>query len=183
MRGRADRSRLAAMVRLCVALALLLFGQACIVHTNNPPPGGGGGGYAGGGYAQYPPGSRVSVLWKGTWYAAVVRQTSGNLTLVHYVGYSNSWDEWVAPGRIRGAGGPAYDNSPPPAYNNPPPPAYNNPPPPAAMYYSPGSRVSVLWKGSWYPAVVLKRNGNLYYVHYDGYSSSWNEWVAVGRIR
>ena len=161
------------MVKRCIALAILLFSNACIIHANNPPPsgGGGGGGYSnsGGGYAPYPAGSRVSVLWKGSWYSAVVRQTSGNQSLVHYDGYSSSWDEWVPPGRIRGGGGGGYT----PAPASPPPSAY----------YSPGSRVQVLWKGSWYNAVVLKASGNSYYVHYDGYSNSWNEWVGPSRMR
>lgn len=43
--------------------------------------------------------------------------------------------------------------------------------------------VQVEWKGSWYPAHILKTKGDQFYIHYDGYSDSWNEWVGPSRIR
>lgn len=46
-----------------------------------------------------------------------------------------------------------------------------------------GSGVQVEWHGSWYPAHILKTQGDRYYIHYDGYSDSWNEWVGPSRIR
>ncbi|MCB1739561.1 MAG: hypothetical protein KDK91_04275 [Gammaproteobacteria bacterium] len=46
-----------------------------------------------------------------------------------------------------------------------------------------GSPVWVAWKGKWYAAHVLRRSQNQYYVHYDGYDSSWDEWVGNPRIR
>ena len=43
----------------------------------------------------------------------------------------------------------------------------------------------VEWKGSWYKATVLKSNDSKtqHYIHYDGWSDSWNEWVGTGRMR
>ncbi len=47
--------------------------------------------------------------------------------------------------------------------------------------------VQVLWKGTWYPASVLKtretKKGTQSFIHYDGYSASWDEWVGPERIR
>jgi hypothetical protein len=43
--------------------------------------------------------------------------------------------------------------------------------------------IKVLWKNSWYNARILRRDGSRYYISYDGYSSSWNEWVTEARMR
>jgi hypothetical protein len=106
----------------------------------------------------FAPGARVQVKWKGSWYnATVLRVRPGPAYLVHYDGYASSWDEWVGPGRIKARGVPLFP---------------------------PGALVSVLWKGKWYPATVLRvKGGPLYFVHYDGYGSNWDEWVGPGRIR
>jgi hypothetical protein len=48
-----------------------------------------------------------------------------------------------------------------------------------------GDPVMVEWKGSWWPAKVIGiRKGNTpYKIHYDGYSSSWDEWIGSARIK
>lgn len=46
-------------------------------------------------------GDEVEVQWKGSWYPASVLETKGNKYKIHYDGYSDSWDEWVGPSRIR----------------------------------------------------------------------------------
>src|SRR6266480_1848577 len=46
-----------------------------------------------------------------------------------------------------------------------------------------GDRVEVQWKGDWYQAEVIEVKGNQYKIHYDGYDSSWDEWVDNSRIR
>ena len=43
----------------------------------------------------------VQVFWGSTWWEATVVATQGPSTLVHYVGWSSSWDEWVDPSRLR----------------------------------------------------------------------------------
>lgn len=43
--------------------------------------------------------------------------------------------------------------------------------------------VQVLWKGTWYPAHVIKTKGAKSYIHYDNYSASWDEWVGPERLR
>jgi hypothetical protein len=46
-----------------------------------------------------------------------------------------------------------------------------------------GDKAQVLWKGTWYPAAVLKAKGTECYIHYDGYGSNWDEWVGPDRIK
>lgn len=43
--------------------------------------------------------------------------------------------------------------------------------------------IKVLWKGSWYNAKILKRDGDRYYIGYDGYGANWNEWVTEARMK
>jgi len=107
------------------------------------------------------PGDKAQVLWKGKWYPATVKQAKGDQCFIHYDGYNNSWDEWVGPDRIRIAGQPAA----------------------AVSGINTGDAVQVKWKGKWYDAHVVKMSGNKYFIHYDGYSNSWDEWVGPNRIR
>lgn len=52
-----------------------------------------------------------------------------------------------------------------------------------AQVCSLGQRAEVLWRGNWYPATVLNVNGNQCYITYEGYDSSWDEWVEPARFR
>jgi len=49
--------------------------------------------------------------------------------------------------------------------------------------YTVGSAVMVKWHGSWWPAHVLQVAPKKWFIHYDGYNSSWDEWVGPSRIR
>jgi hypothetical protein len=52
--------------------------------------------------AVFKPGDQVDVEWKREWWKAVVTQVStGPRYKIHYVGWSESWDETVGPERIR----------------------------------------------------------------------------------
>ena len=48
-----------------------------------------------------------------------------------------------------------------------------------------GDGAQVLWKGTWYPAHVkqVSGDGQKCFIHYDGYGSSWDEWVGSDRIQ
>jgi hypothetical protein len=68
---------------------------------------------SGGEGAAYPAGSAVEIEWRGGWYAGRVLQDDapeegGRRYLVRYDGYSETWDEWVGPDRLRPA--PAADS-------------------------------------------------------------------------
>ncbi|WP_445635826.1 Agenet-like domain-containing protein [Nostoc sp. DSM 114161] len=53
----------------------------------------------------------------------------------------------------------------------------------AASTCSVGQKAEVLWKEKWYPVTVLDVDDNQCYITYDGYDSSWDEWVGSSRFR
>ncbi len=46
-----------------------------------------------------------------------------------------------------------------------------------------GDAVEIEWRGTWYGGCLLERRDGQYYVSYDGYTSSWDEWVGPERLR
>ncbi|MBI2392223.1 MAG: hypothetical protein HYV09_21730 [Deltaproteobacteria bacterium] len=150
-------------IRALLIAASMLSLAAC-GHHRRAPAYGGPPAYAGTGPEYTAPaangfavGQRVQVEWKGSWWPAVVVQSQPGLWFIHYEGYDNSWDEWVGPARIRVM--------------------------PAPGVRAVGAPVSVEWKGSWYPATILSIENGRYFVHYDGYDNSWDEWVGPERVR
>jgi hypothetical protein len=43
--------------------------------------------------------------------------------------------------------------------------------------------IEVQWKDKWWPATILKKDGERTQIHYVGYGSEWDEWVTQDRIR
>jgi hypothetical protein len=103
-------------------------------------------------------GERVEVEWKGKWYRAQIMESSGDQCKVHYIGFADSWDEWVGPERIR-----AFQ----------------------PKHVEAGTPVEVLWNKDkkWYPAKVVRTWYGLTFIHYDDYSNEWDEWVNVDAMR
>lgn len=97
-------------------------------------------------------GRHVEVEWKGKWYPAQVIGIRGEKSLVHYVGFEASYDEWVVADRIRK---------------------------PHITDIPRGSRVRVLWAedDEWYRGTVLASRFGMHKIHYDGYSNDWDEWI------
>ncbi|MFO0614755.1 MAG: agenet domain-containing protein [Polyangiaceae bacterium] len=52
-------------------------------------------------FARYAPGAKVDVEYDGRWYPSTVLGSFENLHHIHYDAYSESWDEWVGPSRLR----------------------------------------------------------------------------------
>jgi len=100
-------------------------------------------------------GQGVEVLWGGQWWKANVIGKRAGFTKIHYVGWSDDYDEWVEDARVRTA------------------------PPPAAKH----PRVDILWGGRWWPGEILDRRSGLVKVHYTGWGSQWDQWVEPNRIR
>jgi hypothetical protein len=48
---------------------------------------------------------------------------------------------------------------------------------------SPGDHVEVEWHGSWFPATLLERRGDRWFIHYDRFGDEWDEVVERDRIR
>ena len=106
-------------------------------------------------FPSYPVGTELAVLWKQKeWRARVVKEVEG-FHYITYPGYSSDWDEWVAVNRIVGEYGKVTR----------------------------APKVEVLWGEKWYPAIVLKRRGGEYRIHYTGEDTSWDEWVGPERVR
>lgn len=103
-------------------------------------------------------GDRVEVDWKGKWYRAQITESNANQFKVHYVGYDASWDEWVTFDRIR---------------------------PFEPKHLDRGTEIEVRWNrdGKWYPATVQRSWYGLTFIHYEGFSSEWDEWVNGDSIR
>jgi hypothetical protein len=103
-------------------------------------------------------GERVEVLWKEKWYRAQIIDTGERQFRIHYVNYDNSWDEWVGAERIR---------------------------PYQPHEIAAGAKIDVFWSQDkqWYPAEVRRSWYGLHLVHYDGYASEWDDWVAPADIR
>lgn len=54
---------------------------------------------------------------------------------------------------------------------------------PADMVYMKGDKVEILWNSKWYKGSVLETKGNEYKIHYDGWASSYDEWVKTDRLK
>ena len=54
---------------------------------------------------------------------------------------------------------------------------------PFNMPFSVGELVKVEWQGSWWDANILDFNGQEYLITYNGFDSSWDEWLTTERIR
>jgi len=53
----------------------------------------------------------------------------------------------------------------------------------AGRSYNVGDKIMVEWKGSWWPASIIAVDGKKWKINYDGYNSSWDEWVTAERIK
>ncbi|MEC8779839.1 MAG: hypothetical protein VXX54_01295 [Candidatus Thermoplasmatota archaeon] len=53
---------------------------------------------------------------------------------------------------------------------------FNNP-------FTVGQRVKIEWEGTWWDGQILEVNGDSYFITYENYSSSWNEWVDASRLK
>ena len=49
--------------------------------------------------------------------------------------------------------------------------------------YRIGDSLEVNWHGTWYKAVVRKIDGGNYFIHYEAFADSWDEWVGPDLIR
>ena len=103
-------------------------------------------------------GERIEAWSQGKWYKARIIDSTDQQRKVHYLGYDTNTDEWVATNRVR---------------------AFNPP------GFAEGAKVEVLWGHDqhWYPATVLKSWYGLHLIRYDGFKSTWNEWVKPAAIR
>lgn len=103
-------------------------------------------------------GERVEVEWNGKWYRSEILATSNDQCRIHYSGFADSWDEWVTADRIR---------------------------PFQPKHLNEGTPIEIRWARDkkWYPGKVVRSWYGLTFVHYEGFSSEWDEWVNFDSIR
>jgi hypothetical protein len=101
-------------------------------------------------------GEHVEALTTNEWYKGVIVDSTPEAFKIHFYGYGLSDDEWVTAKNIRG---------------------------PKLVQYKKGSRVQVNWKKTWYPATVLEVRDGSHLITYEGFDSTWDEWVPSARIR
>jgi hypothetical protein len=106
------------------------------------------------------------VEWGDTWWPAKLLETKNGKYYIHYVGWSNSWDEWVTEDRYRPREGRPQEQ---------PQPGNDN------QLEEPDCEV--LWGGTWWKAKVLEQKDGKYRIHYVGWDSSWDEWIGPERYR
>lgn len=104
-------------------------------------------------FITYPVKEKVVVTWEGTKYDAEIVKVKDDFHWITYSGWSSYWDEWVPYDRIVSRKGETT------------------------------RKAQVEEEGKWYPAVVLMQKNGRYFIHYDGYDNSWDEWVTQERIR
>ncbi|MBX9570182.1 MAG: caspase family protein [Candidatus Obscuribacterales bacterium] len=111
----------------------------------------------------------VEVLWDGDWFPAKVMEKNQGKSRVRWL--SIGWDapesdEWVTSKNIRPLRREALKL-----------------PKASAQQWQVGSRIKVESEGQFYPAKILKYRNGSYFIHYDDYDSSDDEWVDPEQIR
>jgi hypothetical protein len=92
----------------------------------------------------------------GDWYAGRIVEARSEKFKLHFIGYEDDEDVWLASEDLR---------------------------PIKPVQYAIGKRVEVSWKKKWYPATILKVKDGIHLIHYTDYEAKWDEWVPSKRIR
>jgi len=93
---------------------------------------------------------------EGEWYASRIVEARDEKFKIHFIGYEDDEDVWVAPEDLR---------------------------PIKQVQYAVGTAVDVRWKKKWYPASILQVKDGIHLIHYTDYEAKWDEWVPSKRIR
>jgi hypothetical protein len=92
----------------------------------------------------------------GDWYTSRIVQVKDEEFKIHFIGYEDDEDVWVAPEDLK---------------------------PIKPVQYAIGTEVEVRWKKKWYPATVLQVKDGIHLIHYTDYDAKWDEWVPSKRVR
>lgn len=136
----------------------------------------------------YRVGEHVLVIWeedRPPYPAYITEQKGKNRYRVHFEGYDSRWDDEVGIDRIVGRVEGPVSAPPPPrkvelALKENPQASESALP---VAPYKTGDRVRVRWRGSMYPATVVRVVApDRFLVHYEGYENAWDEVVDIERI-
>ena len=92
----------------------------------------------------------------GGWYAGRIVEARDEEFKIHFIGYEDDEDVWVALKDLR---------------------------PIKPVQYAIGTQVEVRWKKKWYPATILRVKEGIHLIHYTDYEAKWDEWAPSKRIR
>jgi len=151
--------------------------------------------------------------YRGVWYRSKITDVDNEKYLVHFFGWSDSWDEWVTAERIRYADNDEFGREVEVSqngrwyqavivderYNREHLVLYTDDDGEAkeewvlndrlreinSRGYSrrDGRLVEVLYGDKWVKAQILKRRPGEVYVHYVGESDIWNKWISTDKVR
>ena len=129
------------------------------------------------------------VRWGDRWWRAEVLQANGDQFHIRYVGYGAEWDEWVGVDRFKKyseedaqkdrkdrlteSTAEATTLALPDPDTGPVPKIQGSP----AV-----GDLLVQWGQQWWPAEILRQDGNSYLIRYKGYSDHWDEWITPERL-
>lgn len=124
----------------------------------------------------YETGQKVMVREGDSWSAVTIVKREGRK---YQVRYDDGTEEWVGAGRLRAGDGKPGDDDSPFKKSTKKTPAR----PAGGGKYKVGDKVELHSGLSWYPASIKQMRGDQYFVHYDGWSDTWDEWVGPERLR
>lgn len=102
-------------------------------------------------------GERLEAKWGEEWWKARILEVGADQVKVRYIGDYDRTENWLEESDLRPLSKP--------------------------QELSVGDRVEVEFTSKWYPARVLGSKRGIYHIHYDGFSSTWDEWAGSKRIR
>jgi hypothetical protein len=114
--------------------------------------------------ARFPIGSYVQTLDRGQSRVGRVTAVTGDRYTVQFYDYSDKRTASYAVKELTASAGKVA-------------------PPQAVLDVGMKPDCEVEWKGTWYPAKLLRAVNGQYHIHYVGYDSSWDERVGKDRIR
>jgi hypothetical protein len=125
--------------------------------------------------SKYAVGSKVEILWSGSWYKGEVLEVNNGKYKIHYDGYGSNWDEWVTTERLRAQGNSTTSTSTSPENTSS-----------GDSKYKIGQKVEAL-NVDWYKATVIGFGSGNYQgyvkVHYDDFSSASDQYIKESNIR
>jgi hypothetical protein len=126
------------------------------------------------------------------WWRAEVLAAAGEQRLIRYVGYGEEWDEWVGPDRFKVySEADAKNDAGMTSVFVPEVPlaperitTFELPMDPSPLVQGSPAQGELLvqWGNKWWPAEILKQEGNNYFIRYKNYGEQWDEWVTKERI-
>lgn len=126
------------------------------------------------GYAQeIKVGSKVELTASdGKLYQGTIREIIHTAHKVHYDGYDDQYDTWMTKDQFK------LKETPIAAITAPATPVTNN-----AFTLQVGARVEAFSSNRWDQGTIVEIKDEKYRIHFDGYSDSWDKWVAANELR